>query len=125
VVTFEHFLAFLANLVALGTQAIAVLLIAYGGVLAIGSTVWHSTRGARLGGLRRDVFVRFGVWLALGLQYALAADIVISIVAPTWDDIGKLGAIAVIRTFLGYFLSRDMAEAEQIPVQTPSKPAGS
>ena len=29
-------------------------------------------------------------------------------IAPNWTDIGQLGAIAVIRTFLNYFLERDV-----------------
>ena len=39
----------------------------------------------------------------------LAADIVRSAIAPTWNDIGQLAAIAAIRTFLNYFLERDLA----------------
>jgi len=35
-----------------------------------------------------------------------------SAIAPTWDDIGQLAAIAAIRTFLNYFLERDLVEAE-------------
>ncbi len=45
------------------------------------------------------------MWLLLGLEFELAADIIGSVVAPSWEEIGKLGAIAVIRTFLNY-LSR-------------------
>ena len=57
----------------------------------------------------RPCSVRFGIWLLLGLQFALAADIVRSAIAPTWNDIGQLAAIAAIRTFLNYFLERDLA----------------
>ena len=42
------------------------------------------------------------------LELMLAADLVRSAVAPTWDDIGKLAAIAAIRTVLGFFLGRDL-----------------
>ena len=48
------------------------------------------------------------MWLLLGLEFALAADIIGSVVSPTWEDIGQLGAIAVIRTFLNYFLEHDL-----------------
>ena len=30
-----------------------------------------------------------------------------------WDEIGRLAAIAVIRTFLNFFLERDLAEMER------------
>ena len=47
-----------------------------------------------------------GVWLLLGLEFELAADIVRSVISPTWVEIGQLAAIAVIRTFLNYFLEK-------------------
>ena len=48
-----------------------------------------------------------------GLTFQLAADIIETSIAPTWDDIGRLAAIAVIRTGLNYFLERDLTEARQ------------
>ena len=36
-----------------------------------------------------------------------------SVISPTWQDIGELGAIAVIRTFLNYFLEKDLEQAEE------------
>ena len=50
------------------------------------------------------------MWLLLGLEFELAADIIRSVISPTWKDIGELGAIAVIRTFLNYFLEKDLEE---------------
>jgi len=49
-------------------------------------------------------------FLALGLEFQLAADIVATAFAPSWTQIGKLGAIAVIRTGLNYFLGCEMKE---------------
>lgn len=46
--------------------------------------------------------------LVLALEFQLAADILSTAVAPTWTAIGKLGAIAVIRTTLNYFLELEM-----------------
>jgi uncharacterized membrane protein len=48
-------------------------------------------------------------FLALALEFQLAADILSTAIAPSWDQIGKLAAIAVIRTGLNFFLSREMA----------------
>jgi uncharacterized membrane protein len=45
------------------------------------------------------VWLGFGGWLLLGLEFELAAGIVRTAIAPTWTEIGQLGAIAVIRTF--------------------------
>lgn len=47
-------------------------------------------------------------YLAVALEFQLAADILSTAVAPNWDQIGKLGTIAVIRTFLNYFLTMEM-----------------
>ena len=49
-------------------------------------------------------------YLALALEFQLGADILSTAIAPSWQEIGKLGAIAVIRTGLNYFLSREMDE---------------
>ena len=54
--------------------------------------------------------MHFATWLLLGLELELAADIIRSVVAPTWQDIGKLAAIAAVRTLLNHFLGRDIAE---------------
>jgi uncharacterized membrane protein len=52
--------------------------------------------------------VRFAVWLLLALEFELAADVLRTAISPTWDDVGKLGAIAAIRTALNYFLEKDI-----------------
>jgi len=49
-------------------------------------------------------------FLALALEFQLGADILSTAIAPSWDQIGKLGAIAVIRTGLNYFLTREMRD---------------
>lgn len=53
-------------------------------------------------------------YLALALEFQLGADILSTAIAPSWDQIGKLGAIAVIRTALNYFLSREMEQEREI-----------
>lgn len=47
-------------------------------------------------------------YLALALEFQLGADILSTAVAPSWDQLGKLAAIAVIRTALNFFLTREM-----------------
>ena len=46
--------------------------------------------------------------LALALEFELGADILGTAVSPSWDQIGKLGAVAVIRTGLNFFLSMEI-----------------
>lgn len=62
--------------------------------------------------LQEKVRIRMGRWLAVALEFELAADILQTAVAPTWDEIGKLGAIIVLRTTLNYFLQREIEKVE-------------
>lgn len=56
--------------------------------------------------------LRLGRWLSIVLEFLLAADILRTAVAPSWDDIGKLAAIAGIRTALNFFLQREVRDAQ-------------
>ena len=61
-----------------------------------------------------DVRLTLARFLAIALEFQLGADILSTAVAPSWEAIGKLAAIAVIRTALNYFLSRDMQEERTV-----------
>ncbi len=50
-------------------------------------------------------------YVVLALEFQLGADILSTAISPSWDQIGKLGAIAVIRTGLNYFLLRELRGA--------------
>lgn len=52
--------------------------------------------------------LEIGHSFSLGLAFLIGASILKTIIAPTWDDIGKLAAIIAIRTVLNYFLLRDV-----------------
>lgn len=58
-----------------------------------------------------EVRLTLGRWLALALEFELAADILRTAVAPTWNDIGQLAAIIVLRTVLNFFLQREIDQA--------------
>lgn len=55
--------------------------------------------------------LHFGTWLALALEFQLASDILATTIEPTSDELIQLVIIAVIRTFLNYFLGKEL-EAE-------------
>jgi uncharacterized membrane protein len=57
------------------------------------------------------VRLRLGRWLAVSLEFELAADILRTAVAPTWNEIGQLAAIVVLRTVLNYFLQQEIDKA--------------
>jgi len=55
----------------------------------------------------------FGGWLVVALEFQLAADIVGTIISPTGAHLVELGAIALIRTFLNYFLNQELKEQKE------------
>ena len=73
---------------------------------------------------KEDVRLRLGRWLALALEFLLAADILRTAVAPSWSEIGQLAAIAAIRTALNFFLQLEIDKAtvrrgSGVPVTSP------
>lgn len=67
------------------------------------------------------VRLTLGRFLALGLEFQLASDVLRTAVSPSFDEIGKLAAVAAIRTALNYFLAREIAE-EQRALAAPASP---
>ncbi|HUR99776.1 MAG TPA: DUF1622 domain-containing protein [Pyrinomonadaceae bacterium] len=65
-------------------------------------------------------------YLALALEFQLGADILSTAVSPSWDQIGKLGAIAIIRTALNFFLTREMRDERENAgtIRTSPPPTG-
>ncbi len=62
---------------------------------------------------KTELRLQMGRWLSLALEFELAADILRTAIAPTWDEIGKLAAIVVLRTLLNYFLEREIRTSEK------------
>ena len=109
----EELFVNIARVAALLVEAAAVVIVAYGSAEAFVKLLWVVVRPGATHGERKAIWRRFGLWLLLGLEFELAADIIGSVLSPTWQDIGELGAIAVIRTFLNYFLEKDVERAEE------------
>ncbi|MCA1686343.1 MAG: DUF1622 domain-containing protein [Planctomycetia bacterium] len=113
----------------LGTTALAILAEATGAAI-IGIAV---VRGliAYLVDLAADragvspkeaIRLNLGRSLALALEFLLGADILRTAVAPSWREIGQLAAIVVIRTFLNYFLQRELDSAARRAEAPPTDP---
>lgn len=109
-----------AAVIALGVEAAAALIITAGAIEAFVAILRTFFLPQGKTAVRKQIWLRFGVWLLLGLEFELAADVVRTAISPTWEDIGELGAIAVIRTFLNYFLEKDLekyGETDSVPAQ--------
>jgi uncharacterized membrane protein len=112
-----------------GTEILSVALIGIGVVLAVYQLIRlfatarrKTTRERRLDYQgARLILSRF---LALALEFQLAADLLGTTVAPSWDQLGRLGAIALIRTFLNYFLAREIDDEEKAQREAKEKRDG-
>jgi len=92
-------------------EIVAALLIGVGVVWAVVRALGVLLRPTPRGYERtRLLLARF---LSVGLEFQLAADILGTTVAPSWTQLGKLAAVAVIRTGLNYFLAREMKEEQE------------
>jgi uncharacterized membrane protein len=80
----------------------AVFVVAFGALRAITSLLKAIATGPAREIQDRLIWLRFATWILLALEFALAAGILRTAVAPTWDDISKLAVIATIRTMLNY-----------------------
>lgn len=97
------------NLVAALVDAFTGAVVALGVLAAVTEMSRHGlSRRLRYEDAMSRTRLSLARWLALALELALAADILRSVVAPTWDDIGKLAAIAGLRTTLNYFLEKEL-----------------
>lgn len=94
-------------------DAIALLVVVIGTLQALVGIVRLITNRNASNDERRGVWMRYSHWLVAGLTFQLAADIVESSITPDWDGIWRLAAVALIRTFLNYFLERDVEEVRQ------------
>ncbi|MGH6865864.1 MAG: DUF1622 domain-containing protein [Methyloceanibacter sp.] len=99
----------IASYIALVIEAGAVLVVSFGAlqsIAGVAGAIFSRTADEMAG---RKIWLKFATWILLALEFALAADLVRTAVAPTWQDIAKLAVIATIRTMLNYFLAKDIA----------------
>ena len=115
----EEWLLHATEFVVLLTEAMALVAITIGVVEAAIGLLRTITRHAD----RREVWTQFARWLVAALTLQLAADILETSIRSDWIDIVKLGGIALIRTFLSYFLERDMMEVREMKAKDSKLPS--
>ncbi|MCA1990990.1 MAG: DUF1622 domain-containing protein [Coleofasciculus sp. S288] len=118
----EAFVTTLTTWLTTIVDSLTALIIAFGALEAIIKIITvFFLHYKKLDKAREDIRLMLGMWLALSLEFALAADILRSIIAPTWDEIGKLSAIIVLRTILNYFLAKEIEQATMKKNYVPSE----
>ncbi|HEX2863459.1 MAG TPA: DUF1622 domain-containing protein, partial [Deinococcales bacterium] len=94
-----------------GVEAAAAIVIGFAAIEAVvGALRLFFARPPQPEEAKSAIRLRLGRWLAVALEFELAADILRTAIAPTWDEIGKLAAIAALRTVLNYFLAQEVRQ---------------
>ncbi len=110
----EEWLGIAAQIVSLVIEAMAVLVIVLGSIEAL----WRRLRAMWLASVTKEarvIWLHFSHWLVTGLTFQLASDMVRTAVAPSWDAIGRLAAIAAIRGGLSLLLELEVARGRREP----------
>jgi uncharacterized membrane protein len=103
----------IAHWVAIVLEVIAIVIIAFGAAEALVGVMRVITRPGATGDERRDVWLKFARWLVAAMTFQLGADLVNTSFDPTWDELGRLAVIAVVRTFLSFFLDREVEDTRR------------
>ena len=109
----EEFIKAATFLLARWIEAGAAIVIAIASLRSFGNFLYAIGTDRSLMVPKEEIRLSLGRSLALALELELGADILKTAVAPTWNDIGLLAAIAVLRTALNYFLERELRNAEK------------
>jgi len=104
----EHGVVAIVQWLKLGIEVLGAAIIALG-ILAVAGQLLRALWGRRATDFT-SIRLTLARYLALALEFQLGADILSTAIAPSWDQIRNLGAIAIIRTALNYFLFREMQE---------------
>ncbi|MBE9222985.1 DUF1622 domain-containing protein [Cyanobacterium stanieri LEGE 03274] len=95
-----------ANLFKLVLEAIALICILWGLIktikLSISYKFHHRPHGFS------KIRLEFGMWLVLALEFQLGADIVATTLSSDFTSLAKLVIIAIVRTALNYFLTKEL-----------------
>ena len=111
--TIEGAIVIFAQWLKLGVETIGMGVVAIGVCAALAQLLRRLARRQPTEFL--DLRLTLAQYLALALEFELGADILGTAVSPTWDQIGKLGAVAVIRTGLNLFLSMEVRKERPAP----------
>ncbi len=95
-------------------NALSLVSIVAGVIIALIRSIQARLDSPGIHPLHTNFRMLFGGWLVVALELQLAADIAGTIVSPTTAHLIELGAIAVIRTFLNYFLSKELREEREL-----------
>ncbi|CAJ37001.1 DUF1622 domain-containing protein [Methanocella arvoryzae] len=114
----NNYIISLAGWIELVANLISVIIIGTGIIVAVYKVLQVIRRPDLLH--FNQARLAFSRYLVLGIEFQLAADIIKTAANPSWNDLGILAVVAAIRTFLNFFLQREMRD-EEVAVEKASK----
>ena len=99
-------------------HAMALVIVVFGTLQAVVRSVRAMFTPSPMGRNFHSSYIQYARWLVAGLTFQLAADVIETAFSPSWEEIGRLAAISVIRTFVNFFLERDLAEVEKREIES-------
>ena len=118
----EELLADVVNVLVTVVEACGAAVIITGALWAFTRFVWAGLRRQGSGSFV-PVRLTLGRFLALGLEFQLASDVLRTAVAPSFRELGQLAAVAAIRTALNFFLAREIDEERRQVAEQEGRPA--
>jgi uncharacterized membrane protein len=109
----HEWLVAITNGTVLAIDAMVLVIIAVGTIQAFVQGLRVMLLPSATGHERRNVWLHYARWLVAALTFQLAADILATSIAPSWDELVRLATVAVIRTLLNFFLERDLSEVRR------------
>jgi uncharacterized membrane protein len=95
--------------IAIGTFGVAIIV--WGAVLTIYRLLKLEFSRLKHKSIYRDresARHQFASYLLLALEFLIAADIIATVIHPTFEEIAILASIVVIRTMVSYFLEKEI-----------------
>ena len=92
-------------------NAVSIMVLLWGVLLTVKDFVISEIKSKdRIEAVKNITIVKncLGTYILLGLEILICADIIESILNPTFHDIIVLASIVVIRTVISYFLNKEI-----------------
>jgi uncharacterized membrane protein len=108
-----------ANALKFLLESVSLLCVALGLVTSLVMALGNFFRTGRFICHLHSVRLHFGTWLGVALEFQLGADIVATTINPTLQSLGELALLAAIRTFLNYFLQKELEAGARLTTRPP------
>jgi uncharacterized membrane protein len=107
--------------ISMGIGVMGAAVILYGVLKGLGQLVWVEVRsltGQSVVLTRQEMRHALGYYLLLGLEFLIAADIIVTLMEPDMERLLILGAIVIVRTVISFSLQFELRHGRENGVAT-------